>query len=102
MAFTGIAVLVSSRTSNAQVGNGLINVVVTPMMILSGIFFSYHNFPDWAIAAIQWMPLTILADGIRSIFNEGALITDVLPTFFILCLTGLGFFVLGLRIYKWY
>lgn len=102
MAFTGIAVLVSSRTSNAQVGNGLINVVVMPMMILSGIFFSYHNFPDWAIAAIQWMPLTILADGIRSIFNEGALITDVLPTFFILCLTGLGFFVLGLRIYKWY
>jgi len=102
MAFTGIAVLVSSRTSNAQVGNGLINVVVMPMMILSGIFFSYHNFPDWAIAAIQWMPLTILADGIRSIFNEGALITDVLTTFFILCLTGLGFFVLGLRIYKWY
>ena len=43
-----------------------------PMMVLSGIFFSYHNFPDWSIAVIRNLPLTMLTDGIRSIFNEGA------------------------------
>ncbi len=45
IAFAGIAVFVSSHTSNTEVGNGLINAVVMPMMVLSGIFFSYQNFP---------------------------------------------------------
>ncbi len=101
-AFTGIAILVSSRTANSQVGNGLINLVVMPMMILSGIFFSYHGFPDWVIAFIEWMPLTILADNIRSVFNEGAMLPDVMPAIIILSVTGLVFYGAGIRIYKWY
>ena len=52
IAFSGIAIFISSRTSNTEIGNGLINAVVTPMMVLSGVFFSYHNFPDWAISAV--------------------------------------------------
>ncbi len=101
-AFTGIAILVSSRTSNSQVGNGLINLVVMPMMILSGIFFSYHGFPDWVISIIKWMPLTILADNIRSVFNEGALLPDVAPAIVTLFVVGLIFYGIGIRIYKWY
>ena len=72
MAFVGLAIFASSRTANPQVGNGLINVVVMPMMIASGVFFSYHNFPEWLIPFIKILPLTMLADGIRSIFIEGA------------------------------
>ena len=86
IAFAGIAVLVSSHTSNTEVGNGLINFVVFPMMVLSGIFFSYQNFPDWSLPVIRNLPLTMLTDGIRSIFNEGAGYHEVaLP---ILILTG--------------
>ncbi|CAN5223799.1 ABC transporter permease [soil metagenome] len=44
VAFSGIAILMSSRAQKTQVGNGLINAVVLPMTILSGIFFSYQNF----------------------------------------------------------
>jgi len=102
IAFAGIAVFVSSNTSNTEVGNGLINFVVFPMMVLSGIFFSYQNFPDWSIGVIRNLPLTILTDGIRSIFNEGAGIKDTAIQ--ILTLTGIGvvFFVSGLRIFKWH
>ena len=102
VAFTGIAVFVSSRTSNTQIGNGLINLVTMPMMILSGIFFSYHNFPDWAITFIEKLPLTLLADNIRSVFNEGAQFIDVLPPAISLTIIGLMFFTIGIRIYKWY
>lgn len=102
LAFTGIAILVSSRTSNTQVGNGLINLVVMPMMVLSGIFFSYHNFPDWAISVIQKLPLTILADNIRSIFIEGAGLVEIATPFLILIGIGMVAFVSGLRVYKWY
>lgn len=101
-AFSGIAVFVSSHTSNTEVGNGLINFVVTPMMVLSGIFFSYQNFPEWSLPVIKNMPLTMLADGIRSIFNEGAGFSHVAFPVLILTLTGIVFFFAGLKIFKWH
>jgi hypothetical protein len=58
-AFAGIAILMASRTSKTEVANGLVNAVTLPMMILSGIFFNYHNFPDWAVPIIQALPLTL-------------------------------------------
>ncbi len=100
--FTGIAVLISSRTSSSNIGNGLINFVSMPMMILSGIFFSYHNFPDSVVPFIQKLPLTILADGIRSIFIEGSGVKDIFTGFMVLSVTGLLFSYAGLRIFKWY
>lgn len=102
IAFSGIAVFVSSHTSNTEVGNGLINVVVMPMMVLSGIFFSYHNFPDWSISVIKNIPLTMMTDGIRSIFNEGAGFNEVAMPVFILLATGVLFFSAGLKIFKWH
>ncbi|MBI5416373.1 ABC transporter permease [Candidatus Poribacteria bacterium] len=102
IAFTGLAILVSSRTAKTEIGNGLINAVVMPMMILSGIYFSYHNFPEPVIPIIQKLPLTMLADGIRSIFIEGAVLKDVLTKIIYLIITGIVFFITGLKIYKWY
>ena len=102
IAFAGIAVFVSSHTSNTEVGNGLINFVVFPMMVLSGIFFSYHNFPDWSIPVIQKLPLTMMTDGIRSIFNEGAGFHEVTLPVLILVATGVVFFTAGLKIFKWH
>jgi ABC-type multidrug transport system permease subunit len=102
IAFAGIAVLVSSHTSNTEVGNGLINAVVMPMMVLSGIFFSYHNFPDWSIPVIQKFPLTMLTDGMRSIFNEGAGYPQAALPVLILTSIGVIFFAAGLKIFKWH
>jgi ABC-2 type transport system permease protein len=102
IAFAGIAVFVSSNTSNTEVGNGLINFVVFPMMVLSGIFFSYHNFPEWSLPVIKNLPLTMLTDGIRSIFNEGAGYHEVAVPILILISTGVLFFSAGLKIFKWH
>ena len=102
IAFAGIAVFVSSHTSNTEVGNGLINFVVFPMMVLSGIFFSYQNFPDWSLPVIKNLPLTVLTDGIRSIFNEGAGYHEVAMPILILVATGVLFFSAGLKIFKWH
>ncbi len=102
IAFTGIAIFTSSRTAETRVGNGLVNVVVMPMMILSGIFFSYHNFPDWAVKIIEKLPLTLMADYTRSVFIEGAGIADVIYPVVLLTVMGVAFSAVGLRIYKWY
>lgn len=100
--FAGIALLMGSRTSSSRVGNSLINVITLPMMILSGIFFSYHNFPEVVIPVIQKLPLTLLTDSLRGIMTEGSGISENLPAMLILTGVGAVCFFLGLRIYKWY
>lgn len=102
IAFSGIAFLVSSRVEKSESGNGLVNVVIMPMTILSGVFFSYHNFPDWAIPVIRTLPLTLLADTMRSIFLENIGVEKILLPAGLLTLTGLVFFAVSLKVYKWY
>jgi ABC-2 type transport system permease protein len=102
IAFAGIAILISSRTANLEVGNGLTNAVIMPMMILSGIFFSYQNFPGWALGFIKLLPLTMLADGIRSIFIEGAGFAESLLPMGVLVLYGGVCLYAGLKFFKWH
>ncbi len=100
--FAGIAVLISCRAQNTQSGNGLINFVTLPMFVLSGIFFSYHNFPDWLTPYVEVLPLTMLANSLRGIITEGIGLYDViLPS---IGLVGIGCvcFALGLRLFYWH
>lgn len=101
-AFAGISILVSSRVSNTRVATAIVNAMTMPMMVLSGVFFSYHNFPDFVIPFIRILPLTLLADSLRSIFIEGAGFHEVMGALVILPLLGAITFTLGLKWYKWY
>jgi ABC-type multidrug transport system permease subunit len=100
--FSGIAILISSRTRSAQVANGLINAISLPMTLLSGIFFSYQGFPAWLVSIIRLLPLTILSDNLRSVFNEAYSPADILPAVAVMMITGTVLFVAGIRIYRWY
>jgi len=102
LAFAGISILLSSHTAKTEIGNGLINALSMPMMVLSGIFFSYHNFPEWSIPVIQQFPLTMLADGIRSIMIEGAGFPEVALPVIVLSATGFIFFIAGMKIFRWH
>jgi ABC-type multidrug transport system permease subunit len=101
-AFAGIAILLSSHTSKTEVGNGLINALSMPMMVLSGVFFSYHNFPEWSIPVIQKFPLTMMADGIRSVMIEGAGFAEIGMSVVILSVSGLVLFIVGMRLFRWH
>jgi len=101
-AFIGISVLIASRFENTQVANGVINAVTMPMMLLSGIFFSYYNFPQWFIPIIKYLPLTLFTDSVRSIFVEGAEIAQVFISVCILSAIGFVTFITGAKIFKWY
>lgn len=102
IAFSGIGIIISARAKNSQVGNGIINAVALPMTILSGIFFNYHNFPEWAIKIIKVLPLTTLADSLRSTFLEGAGTSSIVFPSMLLLAEGLIFFYVGLKIFKWH
>jgi ABC-2 type transport system permease protein len=100
--FGGISVLIASRVGNTRVGASLVNAFTMPMTVLSGVFFSYHNFPDVIVPFIRALPLTMLADSIRSIFIEGAGIPEMIIPIVVLNLVGLTTFLLGLKFYRWY
>lgn len=100
-AFSGMAFLMSSRTAKTTIANGLINAITLPMTLVSGIFFQYQGFPEPLVAVIKWLPLTLLADNLRGIFNEGYQMSHILLPSGVLFGMGSLLFVCAMRIYKW-
>ena len=72
LAFSAIGLLVASRVRTMEGASGLMNLVMLPMWIFSGVFFSASNFPDAAQPLIQALPLTAAADALRATLIEGA------------------------------
>jgi ABC-2 type transport system permease protein len=101
MAFSGLGLLVASRPRTIEAVSGLMNVVMLPMWILSGTFFSSGHFPAPMQPFIQALPLTALNDALRAVMIEGAAAPAVAGEVAILAAwTGLSFAV-ALRIFRW-
>jgi ABC-type multidrug transport system permease subunit len=99
--FAGLGLLVASRAKTIEAVSGLMNLVMLPMWILSGIFFSSSNFPDAAQPLIKAIPLTPLIDAMRAVMLEGASLADQWAQIAILAAWGLGSFALALRWFRW-
>ncbi|HYT90561.1 MAG TPA: ABC transporter permease [Gemmataceae bacterium] len=100
-AFDGIGLLLASRTEKTETISGLMNLVMLPMYLLSGTFFSSKRFPDAAQPFIQALPLTQLNDALRDVMLEGKSLTDVAWRLAILMAWALGSFALALRWFRW-
>lgn len=100
-AFGGLSLLVVCRANNAETASGLMNLVTMPMTVLSGVFFSSGNFPDWLQPVIQFLPLTALNDGLRAIMLDGTPLLALWPQVLILGVWGLIPFLVALRYFKW-
>ena len=72
------------------------------MFVLSGVFFSYHNLPNWLIPYVEILPLTILTDTIRGVINEGIGITEIMEPTIVLFGIGTFAFLIGLKIFRWH
>jgi len=101
VAFAGIGLLVASRAANVQTVSGLINLVMMPMMLMSGVFFSSEHFPALLQPIVRALPLTALNDGIRAVMNEGASLAAVAPGVALLAAVGAVSFALALKLFRW-
>jgi ABC-2 type transport system permease protein len=99
--FAGLGLLVGARPTTIEGVSGLANVVLFPMWILSGVFFSYERFPAPAIPLIRALPLTALNDALRAVMNDGAGLAAILPQIALLAAWGLASFVLALKLFRW-
>jgi ABC-type multidrug transport system permease subunit len=75
--FAGLGLLVASRARTLESVSGLMNLVMLPMWLLSGIFFSSERFPEAARPYIKALPLTPLNDAFRAVMLEGASLTGL-------------------------
>ena len=99
--FAGIGLLVASRASTLETVSGLMNLVMLPMWLASGMFFSTDRFPDAAQPVIQLLPLTPLISALRAVMLEGATLASQGTELVIIVLWGIGTFLLALKIFRW-
>jgi ABC transporter DrrB family efflux protein len=101
LTFAGIGLLVASRAENTQTVGGLMNLVMMPMFIGSGVFFATANFPDAMQPYLRAMPLTALNDALRAVANQGAGLRDVIGAVAVLGAWGIVSFAAALKLFRW-
>ena len=99
--FGGVGLLTACRAQKIESVSGLINLVMMPMWIFSGVFFSYQKFPAVAHPFIKALPLTALNDALRSTIIEGATLGSQSGRLLVLAVWGGVSFVLALRWFRW-
>ncbi|OLD20477.1 MAG: hypothetical protein AUI85_00665 [Acidobacteriales bacterium 13_1_40CM_3_55_5] len=101
VAFGGLGLLTASRAQKIESVSGLINLVMMPMWIFSGVFFSYERFPAIVHSFIRALPLTALNDALRATILQGASLASQSGRLLVLVLWGGVSFVLALRWFRW-
>jgi ABC-type multidrug transport system permease subunit len=101
IAFGGVGLLTACRAQKIESVSGLINLVMMPMWIFSGVFFSYERFPAIAQPFIKALPLTALNDALRATITEGASLASQSGRLLVLVIWGGVSFILALRWFRW-
>ena len=101
LAFSAIGLLVASRARTIEGVSGLLNLVMVPMWLGSGVFFSYERFPEQLHPVLRALPLTALNDALRTGMIDGAGLVSLLPELGVLAIWAVVSFALALRIFRW-
>jgi ABC-2 type transport system permease protein len=101
LAFAGLGLLVASRTQTIEGVSGLMNVVMVPMWVFSGVFFSWSHFPEAIHPVIRLLPLTALNDALRAVLLDGTGVAGVAGPLANMLLWGVASFAVSVRIFRW-
>ena len=101
LAFSAIGLLVASRARTIEAASGLMNLVMVPMWVVSGVFFSSQRFPDMLQPVIRALPLTAVIDSLRANMLRGTGLAGVAPQMGILAVWLSASFVLALKLFRW-
>jgi len=101
LSFAGLGLLVAARAKTLEAASGLMNFVMVPMWLLSGVFFSADRFPNAAQPLIRALPLTALNDALRAVMLEGKGLAAIAVAAVILAAWGVVSFAVALKIFRW-
>jgi len=101
LTFCGMGLLVASRARTLEAVSGLMNFVMMPMWVLSGIFFSTARFPELMQPVVQALPLTALNDALRAVMIDGVSLVGVAGELAIVAAWGTAAFFAALLLFRW-
>ena len=101
VAFSGLGLLAGARPRTIEGASGVMNLIMVPMWIFSGIFFSTERFPHAMQPFVQALPLTALNNALRAVMLEGTGLAPLLPPLALLAAWGVVSFVVALKIFRW-
>ena len=101
VAFAALGLFVASRTGKTETVSGLMNLVMLPMFVFSGVFFSSDRFPEALQPYVSALPLTALNDALRAVILEGASLASQAGPVGVLLAWGAVSFVAALRLFRW-
>jgi ABC-2 type transport system permease protein len=101
IAILGIGLALGGWAKNERQAAPLSNIIVFPMMFLSGTFFPRFLMPDWLQRVSDFLPLTPVIDGIRLIATEGAHLSGVLPQLGLIGAWTVVIYAIAFRVFRW-
>jgi ABC-type polysaccharide/polyol phosphate export permease len=99
--FASIGLLIAAGPRTVEGVSGLMNLVMLPMWLFSGVFFSYERFPEFAHGLIRLLPLTATVDTLRGLMVEGATLASLALPLAVQAFWALAAFALALRVFRW-
>jgi ABC-type multidrug transport system permease subunit len=101
ISFCALGLLTASRAQKIESASGIMNLVMMPMWIFSGVFFSGERFPAAVQPLIKALPLTALNDALRATILEGASLASQSGRIMVMALWAVLTFALALRWFRW-
>jgi ABC-2 type transport system permease protein len=101
LSFSALGLLIASRARTIEAASGLMNVVMMPMWIASGVFFSSQKFPNAMQPFIKALPLTAVIDALRANMLQGANLAQIAPQVGIVAFWLVICFAFALKLFRW-
>jgi ABC-2 type transport system permease protein len=97
----GIGLAVGGWAKNERQAAPLANIIVFPMMFLSGTFFPRFLMPEWLQNITAYLPLTPVIDGARMILTEGKSLADLGPQLAVMAVWMIVVYLVAFRVFRW-
>jgi len=101
ISFGGLGLLAASRARTVEAVSGIMNFIMLPMWIFSGVFFSSSNFPQVVQPFVKALPLTAVNDALRANMLEGASLAALSPQLLVIIVWGVVTFFAALKLFRW-
>lgn len=97
--FSSMAMIVTAFAPNFDFFSYYTELLITPMLFFSGVFFPLEKFPAWVKLFAQFLPLTHAVDISRAVFL-GTYSTSLIFNFLVLLIVEVIAFVAGIKLMK--
>jgi ABC-2 type transport system permease protein len=97
----GLGLAIGGWAKNERQAAPLSNIVVFPMLFLSGTFFPRYLMPEWLQTVTNYLPLTPVIDGLRQLTTEGKSLLDIGPQLGLIAVWFVVIYAIAFRVFKW-